>query len=55
MFNDFKESGFISFFFKMSFLLSFEKAAEVMYYMPLWERINLGLECIGIVVLIGLK
>lgn len=26
-----------------------------MFYMPLWERINLGLECVGIVVLIGFK
>lgn len=39
----------------LSFFLSFEKVAEVMHYMPLWERINLGLECIGIVVLIGFR
>lgn len=55
MFNGFKESGFISFSLKKAFLFSFEKVVEVMYYIPLWERINLGLECIGIIVLIGFK
>lgn len=36
------------------FLLSLENVVNIMYIMPLWERINLGLECIGIT-LIGFK
>lgn len=32
-----------------------EKVLEIMYYMPLWERINLELECIEIIVLIGFE
>lgn len=53
MFNGFKKSGL--FFLQNMFLFSFEKLVEIMYYTPLWERINLGLECTGIIVLIGFK
>lgn len=41
IFNDFEDSELFSFFLQDVFPLSFENMVNIMYYMPLWEKLIL--------------